>query len=160
MSRQSDIQLYRRTQLGLTSWLILLAIAGYVILVSAITSAPIWIISTTLGILFLCGILLSSLTLRVTTNAVEWWFTFGIAKQHVALAEIDSVRTSKSTIMSGFGVHYGPDNSVLWAVGGFDVVTLDLKDGRHIGISTNDPRAVTDVISPLLSASAPQVDRP
>jgi hypothetical protein len=145
-------QLYQKTQFGSTSLVIVAAVLLFVHLVGWITTEPAVILRIEDIFVALLLIPLLTLTLRVTSSSVEWWFSFGLARQHIALSEITGARSIKTSIMSGFGVHWSGD-SVLWAVSGFRAVMMDLSDGQHIAVSTNDPERVVELIESLRKAS-------
>lgn len=101
-------------------------------------------------VLLLVAIPLSSMTIRITPSLVEWWFSFGIAHQRLPMSEVRGVRTLRTSLLSGLGVHWS-GTSVLWAVSGPNAVALELSDERLVGLSTNEPQVVADVIKGLIT---------
>ena len=150
--------IYQKTQIGFTSLVIVMALLLFIHLVGWITNAPTLVLrieDVVVGVLLLP---LLTLTLRVTSSSIEWWFSFGLARQRIALTEIIRSRPIKTSVMSGFGVHWSGD-SVLWAVSGFRAVMMDLTDGRHIAVSTDEPEQVVNLIESLRrqpASSSPQ----
>lgn len=91
---------------------------------------------------------LLTLTIRVTRTTIEWWFSFGLAKQCIELNEISCAHLIKTSVLSGVGVHWSGDY-VLWAVSGFRAVMFDLVDGQHFAVSTSDAERLIEVIASL-----------
>ncbi|HKW44265.1 MAG TPA: hypothetical protein VJN22_01325 [Candidatus Eremiobacteraceae bacterium] len=144
------MRLYQRTQFGSTAVILVGAIAGFISIMAWITDEPRWLALATLAFLILVLTPLTTMTIRVTPSAVEWWFSFGIAHQRLAISEVRGVRVMRTSLLSGLGIH-GSGDSVLWAVSGSSALGLELSDGRLIGLSTNEPQVVVDVIKPLLA---------
>jgi uncharacterized membrane protein YgcG len=140
--------LYQKTQIGFTSLAVVLILLLFVHVIGRITLAPALVLHIEDIIGGVIVIPLLTLTLRVTPSSVEWWFSLGLARQRVALSEIAGARTIKTSIMSGFGVH-GSGGSALWAVSGFRAVMMDLSDGRHIAVSSDEPERVVELIESL-----------
>ena len=142
--------LYQKTQFGLASVLFMGAIAGFIYFMGWITDEPrSWALAT-VGLVVLVSVPLSSMTIRITPSTVEWWFAFGIAHQRLAISELRGARVLRTTLLSGLGVHWSGSN-VLWAVSGPNAVALELSDERLIGLSTNEPQVVIDVINRLIA---------
>ena len=126
------------------------AIAGFIYFMSWITDEPrSWALAT-VGFVVLVSVPLTSMTIRITPSAVEWWFSFGIARQRLAMSEVLGARVLRTSLLSGLGVHWSGAN-VLWAVSGPNAVALKLSDERLVGLSTNEPQVVVDVINRLIA---------
>ncbi len=144
--------LYQKTQFGYTSLAIFLAVLLFIHLIAWITNEPLTILRIEDVLIAVLLIPLLTLTVCVTPLSVEWWFSLGLARQHIALSEIIRARPIKTSLMSGFGVH-GSGDSVLWSVSGFQAVMMDLADGRHIAVSTHEPQRLVDLIESLRKAA-------
>lgn len=151
--------LYQRTQFGLASLIFLAAVLGFICFMAWITDEPwSWVLATA-ALLTLVAIPLSSMTIRITPSTVEWWFALGIAHQRLAMSEVRDARVLRTTLLSGLGVHWWGSN-VLWAVSGPNAVALELSDERLIGLSTNEPQVVIDVIKRLIPTGVGRVRLP
>jgi hypothetical protein len=147
MGSQMDL-IYQKTQFGTTSLVLLAAILLFMHLTGWITNEPAsWLRVTDIALVVL-AIPLSTLTIRVTPSGVEWWFTFGLARQRIPLSDVTSVRSISTPTMWGLGVHWS-ENGVLWAVSGPRALMMDVSGDRHIAISTNDPDRLVEVVERL-----------
>lgn len=80
------------------------------------------------AILLIVGIVFSTITISITDEHVEWWFTLGILRQKLALSQIEFAISEKVTLVNGLGVRTNGRNW-LWIVNGSSVVSFNLKDG-------------------------------
>jgi len=141
---------YQRTQFGSSSLIVAAVTLAYICFIAWITDEPrSWVLATAV-FLVLVMTPLTTMTIRITVSAVEWWFSFGIAHQRLAMSEVLGARALRTSLLSGLGVHWSGAN-VLWAVAGPNAVALELSDERLVGLSTNEPQVVVDVIKRLIA---------
>jgi hypothetical protein len=139
---------YQKTQFGSTSLVTVLVLLLFVHFTGWVTNEPQMILRIIDASLAVLVIPLLSLTIRVTSTSIEWWFTFGIARQRLDLSKVGGVRAIETTVMSGLGVHWSGENA-LWAVAVPRAVIMDLVDGRHIALSSNEPDRLVQVLDSL-----------
>lgn len=99
-----------------------------------------------IAIVLLIGMLMSSMTVQVTDSGVSWWFgrTRTLGKT-VALAEIASVESIRTSIFEGWGIHLTWHGWV-WNVSGFNAVQIKLKSGTRYAVGTPEPDVVLKAI--------------
>jgi hypothetical protein len=143
--------MYQKTQVG-TAMLVVIAIAyaiEFLVTVSNGPSSGVFVASIVLACI---GLVFSTMTIRVSTDGVEWWFTFGILRQRVSLAEIQFAVTKKVTLLNGLGIRTDGRNW-LWIVNGTDAVQLDMRNGRRIMLGSPEAQTVTLFIDKLLNGA-------
>ena len=140
-------------------WLTLVAIGACV---AAIVFAPkvrepgwypdavLWAIAGTLG---LAVALFWSMTVRVTGEALAFWFGPGLIRKRVPLAEIATVEEARTTIWQGWGIHW-TTRGWLYNVSGFNAVRVQLKTGKALLVGTDEPRALADALREGISRTA------
>jgi len=139
-------QLYRATQLGTTSTLIVMAVAVGVYFIMRLAVAPPWIFWLTLAVLIAVGLSTSSMTVVVTNRAVDWNGTLGLFHQSVDVAKITAVSIVRLPFISGYGLRIGR-SSALWRVSGSTAVRLTLTDGRTIFLGSAEPERLVAAIN-------------
>ena len=66
---------------------------------------PIALPNVLIAAFFVCvGVVFSTMTIDVSDNAVEWWFTFGILRQRVSMSEIRFATSTRVTLLNGLGI--------------------------------------------------------
>jgi hypothetical protein len=89
-------------------------------------------------ILAIVGLIFSSLTIEIDSEALSWWFGFGVWAKRIALEEIASAAAVKNPWWYGFGIHRTP-RGWLYNVSGLDAVEVCLRDGRILRLGTDEP---------------------
>lgn len=79
----------------------------------------------------------SSLSVRVTRDALVARFGIGLVRRTVALADIVAVEVARTRWYEGWGIHRTA-RGMLYNVAGFDAVRLRLADGRSVTIGSDD----------------------
>ncbi|MEM8931230.1 MAG: hypothetical protein AAGE94_08640 [Acidobacteriota bacterium] len=147
----STAELYRNTQFGtvITFGLIAgLALSFF----AGITEGwhpvllAIGVILTTLLVLFY------SLTSVVTGKELRLAFGPGVVRKSIPLSEIRSATPDRSTLLWGWGIRFRPGHGWMWNIAGFDIVKLDLPNGRQFRVGTNDPQGLTEAIEQAKAA--------
>lgn len=82
-----------------------------------------------------------SLMVTVTTTEVELAYTAGWPTKTIERASIVSAEPLRIPWWYGVGIRRTP-NGWMWSVWGFDTVLLNLSDGRHFLIGTDDPEGL------------------
>lgn len=94
-----------------------------------------WAVVVTLVI---TAALLTSLTVRVTPDRVDWRFGPGVVHFSLPLAEITSVAVARTPLWAGIGIHWIFTGWV-YNVSGRDAVMLTKRDGSRVWIGTDEP---------------------
>lgn len=137
---------YQNTDIGWTS----LGIIGAAFVVNGVfwRNIPLWINVAAAVALFFCAFFLASLTIRVSDDAVEWWFTAGLARQKLAIAEIRHV-SARTIIPLGWGIRTN-GRDVRYIVTGRKVLAIERKDGRCIEIGASEADKIEKIIAAML----------
>jgi hypothetical protein len=96
-----------------------------------------------------------SLTVEVDNEEVRLIFGNGWFKKTYPISEIQSVETTKTKPLQGWGIHY-VGNGWLYNIYGLEAVELKLRDGKRVLVGTDEPEslasAVKENIGPRLLA--------
>lgn len=95
--------------------------------------------------------LLSSLTVVVRSDAVELWFTGGLFRRRVRLADIAQVRVVRVPWWSGWGLRVRR-TGLLYIVWGRDAVELELADGSTVAVGSDEPHLLAGALEVALAA--------
>ena len=112
--------------------------------------------------LVITAALLTSLTVRVTSDTVSWRFGPGVIHFSVPVAAITSVAATRTPLWAGIGIHWIFTGWV-YNVSGRDAVELTKRDGSKVWIGTDEPellaaaieRARAAIAAPSRAASRP-----
>lgn len=104
--------------------------------------------------LVMTSALLTSLTVRVTSDRVCWHFGPGVLRFSLPLAEITSVAATRTPLWAGIGIHWIFTGWV-YNVSGRDAVQLMKRDGSKVWIGTDEPDALAAAIEGARAASGP-----
>ena len=110
-----------------------------------------WVVVVTLAI---TAVLLTSLTVRVTSDRVDWHFGPGVVHFSLPLAEITSVATTRTPLWAGIGIHWIFTGWV-YNVSGRDAVELTKGDGSKAWIGTDEPALLAAAIESARAAIRP-----
>ncbi|HEY5339669.1 MAG TPA: hypothetical protein VIK27_01470 [Candidatus Aquilonibacter sp.] len=139
---------YQETQTGVWT-LVVLFVVGALELKFGLNLQPEWFtLALVLG-LGLLAVIFSSMTIRVTPEAVEWWLGLPLMKRRVPIADIASVSAGQVGWLTGLGIRTDGRN-VTWIVTGRSVVILTLANGRHTRLGSNEPERVVEAIRAAL----------
>ena len=112
-----------------------------------------WVVFATLVI---TAVLLTTLTVRVTSDSVVWRFGPGVVRFSLPLAEITSVATTRTPLWAGIGIHWIFTGWV-YNVSGRDAVELTKRDGSKVWIGTDEPDLLAAAIERARSAIHPAI---
>ncbi len=83
------------------------------------------------------------MTVRELGEALEVRFgPLPLARTRIPYEQIRSVRSERTGLIDGWGIHYIPGRGLVWNVHGRDCVRLELKNGRPFRIGTDDPEGL------------------
>jgi hypothetical protein len=103
---------YQHTQRGAVLLLVLSAAAIVCVYMPTLLPAPQALLLLVGAVLCACAVLFSSLTIQITDRALRWYFSFGIIRKEVPLAEIRSAEVARAVavrLKSGKGFLIGTD---------------------------------------------------
>jgi CDP-diglyceride synthetase len=109
-----------------------------------------WVVFVTL---LITAALLTTLTVRVTSDTVTWRFGPGVVRFSLPLSEITSVATARTPLWAGIGIHWIFTGWV-YNVSGRDAVELTKRDGSKVWIGTDEPDALAAAIDGARSGIA------
>ena len=115
-----------------------------------------------LGAAFLfavCAFIFSSLTIEVTDRSLRWWFGPGLLKKEVPLHTIQDVKTGKSRLADGWGIHY-TGKGKLYNASGYPMIIVDIAAGPPFMLGTDEPERLQAAILDALAAATRNAPRP
>jgi hypothetical protein len=110
-----------------------------------------WAVFVTLVI---TAALLTTLTVRVTSDAVAWRFGPGVIRFSLPLAEITGIAVTRTPLWAGIGIHWIFTGWV-YNVSGRDAVELTKRDGSKLWIGTDEPDLLAVAIERARAAAHP-----
>jgi hypothetical protein len=96
--------------------------------------------------------LLTSLTVRVTADRVDWRFGPGVVRFSLPLTEITTVAVTRTPLWAGIGIHWIFTGWV-YNVSGRDAVVLTKRDGSRVWIGTDEPDRLAAAIERARAAT-------
>ncbi len=140
-------ELYQHRQFG---WLMLLGpcicILILVVLLPyasghAAQILPRAILPVLVGVGVVVALLFGSLTISVTTQAVEWRFGIGLLRGHVDLSDIGAILPTRTSIATGWGIRR-TRRGWLYNVSGLDALEIRQKSGKILFLGTDEPKTL------------------
>lgn len=134
---------YRKTQVAWITLGVLAILALPLAIAGAMRHWPTGL--TASGVVIAAAALaLSTMTIRISAEAVEWYFTFGLFRGNAKFSDIMGVGTIEIGPLSGLGVRTN-GRDLLWSVGAPAAVVLELRD-RRILLGTPEAEYVAEMI--------------
>ncbi|HEY0970125.1 MAG TPA: DUF3093 family protein [Gemmatimonadales bacterium] len=93
----------------------------------------------------------SSLTVTVDDTHLRWHFGPGLVRKKVPLADIVSVERTRTSLLSGVGIHLTP-RGWLYNVWGRDAVWVRLRGGKQFLLGSDEPDSLAAAIRRSLPA--------
>jgi len=87
-----------------------------------------------------------SLTINVEGELVRFEFGTGLIKKELALSKIKSATRFRTTPLMGWGIHF-IGKGWLYNVYGLDAVDVEMTDGSHVFLGTDQPDELSEVIN-------------
>lgn len=145
---------YEHTQFG--RGLVILFVISAVLLVALLAVLPrqphmIAVLLLVLAVLLLSAFLFRSLTVRVTHEDVAVWFGSGLIRRRIRVADLTGVRAVRNPWWYGWGVKITP-RGWMYNIGGLDAVEVDLRNGRHFRIGTDEPEQLVSALRHVTGA--------
>ncbi|MDP2562449.1 hypothetical protein [Psychrobium sp. 1_MG-2023] len=139
---------YKNTQLG-TAMLALMGLVT-VILVLGLISKPQEPIGFAFVIVGVIALLFSSLTIKVSSDTIDWFFGPKFWKKSLAISDVRSAQVIRTKWYYGFGIRL-ISTGWLYNVSGLTAVELKLNDGTTVSLGTDDPENLLAAINERLS---------
>ncbi len=135
--------MYKHTQIG---WLMLILLGVGIILTGyfGILYSN-WIALLVFGVLIVCIVLFSVLTVIVNDNFIEVRFGPGVIGKKFRLDDISLCRFVRNHWWYGWGIRIIP-KGWLFNVSGLDAIELSIKNGKIYRIGTNEPQKLNEFI--------------
>ena len=147
MATDNPKTLYRHRQIGFAI-LVALGLGTLVCLaLSLAVSGPharLTLLSLS-GVLGICTVLFSSLTVELSDDSVSWHFGPGILRKKVAMGDIKEVAVTKTTFIQGWGMHL-TRSGWIYNVSGFSAVQITLKSDKSFVLGTDEPEQLCSAI--------------
>jgi hypothetical protein len=131
-------------------------VALLVAILELVPPVPAWLLA---AILIGCAVIFSSLTIRVTDQALVWHFGLGLFRKTVPLAEIATAELARTRWIDGWGIHR-TRRGWLYNVSGFDAVLVTRRDGTRFLLGTDEPERLRLAILQGLEIINPTHSRP
>lgn len=132
-----------------TGYVIIAALLGAVPIVLGIIlnndRSPVYVFYSMLAILVLMTVLFATLTVEIRDGFLRISFDPGLIKKKVPLSAIAACRSVRNPWWYGWGIHLTPRGR-LYNVSGSEAVELDLRNGRHMRIGTDEPEVLCTAI--------------
>jgi hypothetical protein len=103
-----------------------------------------WALVPLLLVLIIVG-LFGSLAVAVDHESVRLRFGAGLIRKRIPIARISDCRIVRNKWYYGWGIRLTP-RGWMWNISGLDAVELDLDDGGHFRIGTDDPDGLRSAI--------------
>lgn len=99
----------------------------------------------------------SSMTVQVDHTRLAFWFGPGWIRRSFPLSEIRAWSAVRNPWWYGWGIHLTP-HGWLYNIAGRRAVQLELTNGRHLRIGTDEPERLCEVIAQMKAVtSAPSM---
>lgn len=95
-------------------------------------------------------ILFPTLTVKVNSDNISWYFGFGFWKKIVPVRDVIKAEVVRNRMWYGFGIRYF-GSGWLYNVSGLDAVELLLPENKRIRIGTDEPERLFAAISEAIS---------
>lgn len=142
---------YDHSQPGYTILGILLLAVFTILFTIAICSHYSWVPFALLAVLILTALLFGSLRVEIRDHRIRWRLGVGVLRGEISLAQVARVEKRKSGFCTGWGIRR-ISGGWLYNVSGLDYVALILKDGRVVGLGTDEPDALAGTLLRHLKA--------
>ena len=140
--------MYKHTQIG---WVTGISLGlGVLLCIYIGIQEPNWILFSVLGVLIICLILFSTLTVLADHRSIVVWFGPGVIRKKLSLEEIESSKVVRNFWLSGWGIRKIP-KGWLFNVSGLYAVELSLKSGKVFRIGTDEPHILNNFLQKRLS---------
>ena len=137
--------IYQRTQFGRTMCLALTAV--WLTIAAADAQQGLWALLAVTSVVMV-GLLsvFSQMTVRVTEDEIEWWLGLKALRQTVPVDDVTEVSTRKVSLLQGLGIRTSNFRDWLWIIDGSDVVMIERRGGRHVGLGSDDVQHLVHAI--------------
>lgn len=143
--------MYHHTQVGHVTRIATLATLAAVVYagVQFGLRRVLWLVA---AVVVLVAIAFGSMTVEVDHRDLKLWFGPGWVHRTFPLREIVSWRAVRNRWWYGWGIHLTP-HGWLYNIAGWDAVELELLNGRHVRVGTDEPERLCAVIGQMKGAA-------
>ena len=147
---------YEHTQVGKVVVYVILSAAVFVVVslviawrvsgaMGTMPAPAIAAILITFAIMIPVSLVFSRLTIRVANGTIHWHFGLGALAHDLPVADVVRSAVVTNPIWSGYGVRL-MRNGWLYNVAGRRAVDLELRNGRHVRLGSDEPEALQRAI--------------
>jgi hypothetical protein len=144
-----DAQMYRHTQIGYLTLIVLLVAALGIFALGPRSPLPVTIAVAVL--LLISAVLFSSLTVEISDGELRIHFGPGFWRKRYALTEVAGADVTRSSWWEGWGIRITP-RGMLYNVSGTDAVEIKLRSGQRLRIGTDEPEALAQALRTAIGA--------
>ncbi|MHB1133118.1 MAG: hypothetical protein ACYC4L_12130 [Chloroflexota bacterium] len=137
---------YRHTQPGYLIMVLVGAALAYTLFLTVATNFDSIVVLVD-AVLVAALIVFSSLTVEVDKTTLTVWFGQGVARWHIPLRSIKSVRTVYNPWYYAWGIHWIPWLGWIYNVSGTAGVELLLESGSRFRIGSDKPEALAQALA-------------
>lgn len=91
-----------------------------------------------------------NLTIKVNHEKITWTFGIGLINKQLEISQVKSTRIVENPWYCGWGIRMMSEGT-LYNISGFQAVNLELKDGTHIRLGTDEPQQLKAAIDAHMS---------
>jgi len=129
-------QPYRHTQIGYVIVVALLAGAAWIVRFGMTHPQLRTTLLPTACVLLLALFIFPTLSVSIDASEIRCWFGIGLVWRRIALGDVLEARVVRNPWYWGWGIRLTP-RGWMWNVSGRDAVELDLRNGGHFRIGTD-----------------------
>lgn len=144
--------MYQRTQVAYGLVISILAINALVVAWIERSGGPRTISILVVVLAVAVCIPMSTMTIRVTPDAVDWWLTGRFFRQRVLRSEILEIR-ARRRYLPFYGIKI-EGNATGWVMSGTNVVALTLRNGKEVWLGTSGPHGLLAALDPHCARSS------
>lgn len=98
-----------------------------------------------LPLIFILTAIFGSLTVKVSTETLLWYFGLGFWKKRIPIMDIEKIEVVRNSWIYGWGIHLTP-YGWLYNVSGLRAVQVTLKNRKSLRIGSDEPEALKDAV--------------
>lgn len=99
----------------------------------------------------LIGFWMSMLTISIDRSHVKWHFGPGWPRKSIALADIESVQTTRTRFWDGWGIRWTREGW-LYNVAGYDALLIRRRGAKPVLLGSDEVRKLANALQRALAA--------
>jgi hypothetical protein len=138
-----DAQMYRHTQIGYLTLIVMLVAALGIFALGPRSPLPVTLSVAVL--LIVSAVLFSSLTVEIADGELRIHFGPGFWRKRYSLADVTGADVTRSSWWEGWGIRITP-RGMLYNVSGTGAVEIKLRSGQRFRIGTDEPEVLAQAL--------------